>query len=220
MELEQLRSAWRAYDAKLDEAVSLNARVARETVLVKADTTLQRLTRGLWVEVVLGLACMLALGSFVAGNVPEPRFFVAGLLLGAYVAGLTIAAVRHLVDVSRIDFDAPVIAIQRELETAKMRRIRTNTWALILGPLMWTPLLVVVAKAFASIDVYGFNYAWLAANLALGCSVIATSIWISKRFANRMQRSALVRRLMDDLAGTSMRKAAAFVAAASAFEEN
>jgi hypothetical protein len=70
------------------------------------------------------------------------------------------------------------------------------------------------------VDAYAiFNSAWLAANVALGVAVIPLAVWISKRYADRMERSPLLQFLMRDLAGYNLNAATGFLDSLARFEE-
>ena len=57
------------------------------------------------------------------------------------------------------------------------------------------------------------------ANLLFGLAVIALAVWVSRRYAERMARSPLVRRLMRDLAGSNLNAAEGFLERVARFEE-
>jgi hypothetical protein len=64
-----------------------------------------------------------------------------------------------------------------------------------------------------------FSAAWLWGNVVFGLALIPLAIWLSNKFADRMDRPPFVERLMRDIAGRSLNAAAAFLAIISRFEE-
>lgn len=53
----------------------------------------------------------------------------------------------------------------------------------------------------------------------LGIGVIAVGLWTARRYADRMQRSSLVQRLLRDLSGYNLNAATGFLRSLSRFEE-
>jgi hypothetical protein len=64
-----------------------------------------------------------------------------------------------------------------------------------------------------------YSRAWLAVNVLFGLSLIPLAMWVSKTFADRMQNSAFLQRLMRDLAGQNLTAAMAFLASLSQFND-
>ena len=220
MELDDLKQRWEAHDRKLDASIRLNTRLVHESVLGKAETALRRLSRWLWAELLLNLGAALLLGWFLADHFAEARFLVPAAMLHLCVIALVVASVRQLVAVSQVDYSAPVVVIQKRLETLRVERIRATKWTLLLAPLLWTPLLIVTLKGLVGVDSYAtFGLAWLAANVLLGLLVIGAAVWVSRRYADRLERSPLMRRLLRDLAGYNLAAATGFLHSLSQFED-
>lgn len=220
MELEDLKRRWEDHDRKLAASIRLNTRLLRESVLAKADTALKRLSRLLWFELVMNLLAVLLLGSFLGNHASEVRFLIPALGLHLCAIALVIASARQLVAIKTLDYSAPIVVIQKRLESLRVERIRATKLTLLLSPLLWTPLLIVTLKGFFGVDAYAtLGAAFLIANLFFGLLVILLAVWISSRYAARMERSLLVQRLMWVLAGKSLTSAAGFLSSLSQFEK-
>ncbi len=220
MELDELKSRWQAQDKKLDDCLRLNQRVLRESLLGKADTALRRLSRLLWFELVVNVAGAILVGSFLGDHVTEPRYLIPAIALQLGVIAVIVAGARQLAAIAGIDYAAPIVEIQRRLETLWLQRIRTTQWTLILSPLAWTPLAIVAMRGLLGVDVYSaFGLAWVAANLVFGLLVIVIAIWVSRAYADRLGRSPLIQRLLQDLGGQNLATARAFVKSVSEFAD-
>lgn len=113
----------------------------------------------------------------------------------------------------RLDFSQPIVAVQQQLETLRIERIRATAWALVLAPLVWLPIMIVLLEGAAGVDIYArVSQAWIAANIVLGAAVAAIAVWASRRFRDRIKGSALLQRLQRDLAGDSINGALVFLA--------
>jgi hypothetical protein len=219
MELDELKELWTQNNRKLEAGVRLNMLLLRQGNLSKAAGSLRGLSRGLTAELIITFACVLLLGSFAADHVHELRFFLPALALSIYAIALLVANVRQIVEINGLDYDEPVVAIQRKLGKLRLRRICTTLAMLLFAPLMWLPLLIVALRAFG-VDVYAVTSgAWLAANAFFGLAVIPLAIWIAQRYGERLGRSTLMRSVGDAIAGHSLVAALDSLDAIRRFEE-
>src|SRR6266850_4836054 len=147
MELDDLKTRWEEQNRKMEAGLRLNSRLLKQAVLGRAETSLRRLSRLLVFELIANGVAVLWLGSFLADHANEPRFALpaAGLLAGCAV--LLVAGIRQIAAVSSVDYAAPIVAIQRRLESLRVERIRAAKWTLMLAPLAWTPLLIVAMES-------------------------------------------------------------------------
>ena len=82
-------------------------------------------------------------------------------------------------------------------------------------------MLIVGLKGLLGVDAYAlFSSAWLAANVLFGVAVIPLAVWISRRYADRMKGSPLVRSLMRDMAGYNLNAAMGFLGKLERFERS
>jgi hypothetical protein len=221
MELDDIKTQLEHLDGKLDAAVRLNRRVLDVRILDKADRALKWLGWGLGIELALGVVAVLLTGSFVGDHVREPRFLVPGLVLHLFVIAQIAMLVRHTVATRQIDFGAPIVEIQRRVETLRVSMIRTTMWTFLLAPLLWPPLLIVGLEGVLGIDAYAaLGAPYLAANVAVGLMVIAIGLLVSRLYADRLSGSPFVRRLMRDLAGSNLAAAQGFLDSLSRFERD
>ncbi|MHB1047333.1 MAG: hypothetical protein ACYC4P_15120 [Thermoanaerobaculia bacterium] len=221
MELDDLKRHWEARDRKLDASLRLNARLLNGSVLARADTATKALCRLLWLELVMSVAAALLTGSFLANHISESRYVIPAAALHSSGIALIVASIRQLVVIGVLDYDAPIVVVQKRLESLRVERIRATKLTLLFSPLLWTPLFIVALKGLFDVDAYEtFGAAFLAANLLFGVLVILLAVWTSRRYAARMGRSPLVQRLMRDLAGDSLNAAAGFLSSVSRFEED
>jgi hypothetical protein len=220
MELDDLRQRWQELDRKLDASIRLNTRLLHGSILGKAATALKRQSRLVLAGLLIDLIAALWLGSFLARHVEEPRFLVPGGLLHLGILALIIAAVHQLAAIARIDYAAPIVAIQKQLEALRVERIGTVKWTLLLSPLAWTPLFIVAMKGFFDVDVYtSFGTAWVAANVVFGLVAIPVGLWICRHFAGRVERSPFLRQLMRDIGGQNLAAATDFLLSLAQLDE-
>jgi hypothetical protein len=219
MDLEDLKRSWAAHDAKLDQSIRLNTQALRGGILGKTEASLRWLSWEILFELSLNLLAPICLGVFIGDHWTETRFLVPALVLHVCAIALLIANAHQLAAVRTIDYGSPIVEIQKRLESLRIERIRTTKWTLLAAPLLWPPLLIVGMKGLFGIDAYAaFGGAFLAANALFGLGVMLWALWISRRYADRIDRSPFVRRLMRSLAGHSLTRAAGFLDSLARFE--
>ena len=75
-------------------------------------------------------------------------------------------------------------------------------------------------KGLLSVDAYAaFPGRWLAANVLFGLAVIPLAVWLSRRYAGRMEGSPAVQRILRDIAGYNLSAATGFLDSLAQFEK-
>jgi hypothetical protein len=218
MELDDLKTAWRELDRKLDDGRALDLQVLRELKLDKTRSALRRLTAQPLMQLLLNGCGALLLGSFLGDHLATPRYAIPALILHAAVLLLLAADLRQLVRLARIDWAAPVVQIQRSLAALRAERIRATQLTLLAAPLLWTPLAIVAAEGLLGFDLYLLGPAVIATNLAFGLAVIPLGLWIARHLGRRLSPSFL-QRLADNVAGRSLAVAQGHLEEISRFED-
>jgi hypothetical protein len=182
----------------------------QQSNLTKVDTLLGRLKRGLIFELVMSVTVVGALAYFGYQHLRQPQFVIPAALLYLYALIYLIAVARQLTQVAGVDYDEPVVAIQKKLEELRLARIRTTLYALLFAPLMWLSILIVGMLVLFGVDVYEYaSAAWLVGNVLFGLAVIPVAIVFARRYGPRLRRSTPMRRLADTIAGQTLCEARA-----------
>lgn len=208
MNLEELKLNWAAHDQKLDAIIRLNLRLLNATKLNKTQSAMQRVSAFLVLDLVVNFIVVVCLGSFIADHIAAPRFVIPAVALDVFAFLLIVSSVRQLVLAKGVDYSGPVAEIQKKMEKLRIQKIKETKWTLVLATLLWTPLQIVALKAFLGLDAYALlGSAYLFWNVIVGVVVIALAVWVSKRYANRMERSSIVQGLMNTFAGYNLNAA-------------
>lgn len=208
MEFEELKTLWKASNARLEASARLGTLLLQQSNLGKVQSALGRLIRGVTFELIANVVGVVLLGWYVADRFGQPRFLVPAVALDLYAVALVIANARQLVELCRIDYDEPVVAIQKQIERVRVLRLRTTLWTLAFGPLMWLPIFITGAQLIFGVDVYAVvSPAWLVANALFGFAVIPLAMALARIAAPRLARSSSARFLADEIAGRSLRDA-------------
>lgn len=220
MELQDLQAAWANYDKKLETSLRLNTTLLREFNLNKVDSALRRLFRFIVFEVLIDLAAVVALGMFIASHVRELPFLVPALGLEICAILALAVGIHQLAALGSVDYSASIVEIQRQVEMLRARRIQITKWIVLLCPLLWMPLLIVGLKGLLGFNAYLIlEPGYLAVNQLFGVAFAALLLWVSRRYADRLKGRPFIQRLMDDIAGRSLKSAQGFLKTLSRFEQ-
>jgi len=228
MELEDLKTRLAEQDAKLDQVIRLNTTAVRELQLSKTKSSLRWLVPGVVFELVMTIVAVVWLGNFIYGHLWEARFLLPAVLVDVCMIVFMGSCIRQLAMIASLDYSLPVVALQKDLGKLRILRIRTTKWVMTLSFVLWFPVLLVLFEGFLGVDLWrilgavggrdGNFIAWVVGNVLFGLAVALVLIWVSHRFANRMERSPAIKRLMDHLAGHSLTQALGSLDAVVRFE--
>jgi len=221
MELDILKEKWAEQDRKLDTCIRLNQRllVAVETHRWRTPLRLFALFSGM--GAFMGLIPLMLLGQFIYAHWTEPRFALPAVALDVWVIAYVAASIRQMAMALQIDYNKPIVLIQKQIENLRALRLRVLRWALLTGQLVWwIPFLVVMLKGLWNVDAYKIlSLRFLIVNLALGLALIPAAVWVSRKFGDRMDRSPAVQRLMRELAGYNITAASDRLASIAEFQQ-
>ncbi len=217
MNLDDLKTRLAEQDAKLDQVIRLNTTAVRELQLSKTKSRLRWLAWGVVFELAMSIVATVWLGDFIVGHLREARFLLPAVLIDISVIALLGSNIRQLAVVGSLNYSLPVVAVQKELGKLRVLRIRTTKWVMMLSFVLWFPVLVVLLEGLLGVDLWmilgavstrdGSFFAWVVANVLFGLAVALVMVWVSNRYANRVDGSPALKRLMDALAGHSLTEA-------------
>ena len=211
MELDVLKEKWAEHDRKLDISIRLNWQLLTMLNMQRLRSPLRRFAVLVGLGALPGLALAGWLGQFIFNHWAEPRFALPAILLDMWAIAMMAASIRLMATAFGIDYSQPVAAIQRQVESLRVLRIRVTEWALLTGQLVWwIPALIVALKAFWDVDAYrACGTAFLAVNVAFGLALIPLLMWASPKFGDRIGR---------EFAGYNLNAAKGFLEHLRAFE--
>lgn len=213
MELDDLKHAWKTLDRRLERQDALNLQLLRDARTDRARRGLRPLAWGQGVQMLVGAAGALALGSHWPGHAANLPVLLSALALHAYCVGLIVAGGIVQGHIAHIDYAAPVVAIQQQLLRLR-RAYLVSGW---LAGLPWWFLCAPLLVVFSDGAILARAPRLVPILLATGLVGLAGT-WLFHRWIHSPRRAALGRRLEDGAAGTSIRRATAALDELSRFE--
>jgi len=221
MDLDVLKEKWAEQDRKLDASIRLNRQLLVAAKMNRLLWPLRRFSILTGIGVFTALIVLVILGRFIHTHWAEPRFALPAVSLHIWVIAYIAASIRQMAMALQIDYDKPIVLIQKQIESLLALRLRVIRWALLTGQLVWwIPFLVVALEGLWDVDAYKvLGVRFLSINVAMSLALIPAAIWISRKFADRAERSTAGQRLMRELAGYNLAAASGFLATLSEFEQ-
>ncbi|HUD43127.1 MAG TPA: hypothetical protein VMR06_14140 [Dokdonella sp.] len=196
MNYDELEQAWRGLGERLDRCQLSIDRQRRRDALGAARARLRLLSLGQLVQLAIGVLIVLSAGSYWWARLDQPHLAVYGIAIHLYGLGLLVAAGTQLAALVRIDYRAPVLAVQRQLLALRRLRVTADRWLLIAGFVVWVPFVFALLAA-AGLDVWSTRPAVVGWNLAAGLALAALVGWLTLRFRTAFERDAAGRSLRD-----------------------
>lgn len=217
MELDDFKSAWQTLDKRLAQRHSLELQLFKDSRVDKARGSLRPLFWGQVAQIAFGLG-LLALGlSYWTAHRDAPVLLAMGISLHAFGVLTAVMAGLTLGQISRIDYAAPVVAIQKQF--AKLRRTYVITGLVVGLPwwVMWMPFTTIVFGLLGA-DQRGYTWGLYVPGTLIGIvGLIAT--WGFHRWSRAPARAEFGKALDDSLTGGSLRKAMARIEEIARFEK-
>jgi hypothetical protein len=197
--LETLQRRWTKLDQDLDERLQRHAGLLRRLYLQTVQAPLRRRSWAIGAEVALNVAALLLLGSFLFHHIAAPSFLLPGVGLYLFAFWQLVGSLRQLVALRTLDYSGPLVALQQRLA-----RLRVQS----LTQLLWPLLLIVGLKGLLGVDANAvLGLYWLGVNLLVGLVFVPLAVGLARLLGRRFRSSPVFQRLLDDLAGRSLREA-------------
>lgn len=212
MELDELKSAWKTTNDRLDR---VETSIQRKTTRSAAN----------WLrlepvfELAIGAATALWAGSYLGDHVAQISRDPIGAIPGALILALAVftvaISIRQLAIIGGLDYSGAVIDSQQRLARLKALRVRSTQAIFLAGVPLWMVFPIFLLQSVGRYEVFrAFDSGWLIADLAFGLAVALGLIVAARRAGDR---ATWLRKLNDLLAGTEIRRAEDLLAEVSEF---
>jgi hypothetical protein len=220
MTLDDFQNSWRAQDDKIAQLIRLNSRLQLRAALAKTRCSMRGSGLGDVFEILCGVAFLGWTGHFIYANFMEVRFVIPAAALHLWAIGATATAAVRCYRATVIDYDAPIIEIQRQLESLRVFTLRSIQVLLVTGIPIWcVPFGIVALRAWLGIDLYSVVKANTLTLAFAVCVLLGLAVWKACEFcSSRLQGSPRLQRIARTLAGHAIAAAQVQLARLAAFK--
>lgn len=217
MELDELKLAWQSLDRRMEALMTMNQQELLKEKRGKVRSKLRLLAWGQSFQMIIGSVITLISIGFWHAMLEIPHLFFAGLSLHVYgVLLIMFGGAMHGM-MSRVDYSAPVMTIQKQLAKTRRFYVLASTTLGLVWWLLWIPLMMVAFAWAFNVDIYAHQPLILWSWVIIGSGGLMASLgfiyWASKRpiLSGKLERSA---------AGKSLNNAQAFLDEIADFEKS
>lgn len=206
MEPDELKLAWRTLDARLQQQETLALHALHDRQAQRTRRGLRPLFWGQLVQMLFGIAVLVFAVAVWTAHRDSTALVLAGLVVQAYGIAVTMASGIALGQLGRIDYTAPVLAIQRQLARLQRTYVIGGMVAGLPWWLLWMPVLMLLAGAGGNTQGLAWLQSWLWSGTGIGVAGLLATWWFH-RWSRAPARGELGRTLDDSLTGRSLRNA-------------
>jgi hypothetical protein len=210
MTLDDLQKQWSAQSALIDELIRINQRLLLAQALRPVRASLRWSQAEDVLEAVLAALCLLGTGAFIGQHHTEPRFWLPGAAFHLWFIGTLVVAVSRCVRKAAIQYDAPVLVLQRQIEALQVFSLRSLRVLFVSGLVVWgAPFCIVAARAWFNWDLYAVPGARMVLYIILGTSVLLGVLTLAACtfLATHLSHRPVVQHLARNLAGYNLKVA-------------
>ena len=206
MELDDLKTAWQILDRRLEQQSALNLHIFREGKLDKVRRSLRRLYWGQIAQILFGDA-MILFGIFSSLRYQAvPHLLFCGMSLLVYGVLVVVFGGVSLARISRIDYAAPVLEIQKQVNVLRHTYVITSVCAGLPWWLLWIAVVALEAMSNLGIDLFVTAPAFMWGNVIVGIAGLLATGWLY-RWARDPRHPRLAAALDNTVTGRSLRNA-------------
>jgi hypothetical protein len=203
MTLDEFQSRWRAQDDKIEHLIRINTALQLRAALAKTRSSMRGSGWGNVFEILCGLAFLSWTGQFIYANLADLRFVIPAAALHLWGIGATGTALAQLWRATTIDYDAPVVEIQHQVESLRLFALRAIQILLVVGIPIWcVPFGIVAFRSWLGIDLYAAIQGDILAIIFAACVILAFAVWkVCHSLTTRPPGSPRLQHLARTLAG-------------------
>lgn len=185
MELQDLKNVWTEYDKRIDDRIKIDYDFLKKISLEKTRSLLIPHKLGAVIEIIINWLFLIPTVRFAINNISLIKFSVPAIVLALIIAATIAWNIYGLILLRMINYKSPVVAIQKKLETFKLRNLyRQQNLLYILYPLCQTLIIIIFCKAVINLNIYHYPY-FLLLQFIIAIIIVPAIIWIAKLFPDK-----------------------------------
>lgn len=217
MELDELKATWQALDRKLSQSNAIQLQLFKDGRMKNLRAGLRPLFWGQIVQILFGVLTLMIGIAFWSEHRDVMHLFCTGLILHVYGVVTIISAGYTLGKISRIDYAAPVLSIQKQL--ASVRRAYVGS-GMVVGHAWWLLWIAyaIVVFTWLGIDIYAVAPSFIYISVAVGIAGLLAMLGLHY-WARSSRSGKFGQHYKESMSGGSLRRAQAVLDEIKRFEK-
>lgn len=216
-ELDDLKAAWQTLNRNLEREHTLALHQFQETKRSRFRSGFRPLVIGQIIQIICGALLAVWSGSFWIDHLGVAHLVIYGISLHAYGIMMIVFAARDLYLIKRMDYAAPVLALQKQVEALRRWHLKAAFWFGVAGCFIWIPLILIIFYRLRA-DVWVRNPEVVGWFLVSGFVCLGIMLGIVS-WSRRGGRERVAGKLVDNSAGRSVNRARALLDEIARFEQ-
>lgn len=207
-DLDQLRQRWQAAHQAALPQLDLDVARLRTRLLQRSQRAFARHRRWLGAGLLGQIALCALLGAFLYSHAHDAVYRLLASPLLVLAGAQVLVSLRQWQVLRGLDLSAPVVQVRATLDRLRGRQLRITRWILLSSVLLWLPLVLVVFKGLAGVDLLDYLHPSVVyANLGLGVALLLGGDAMLRVLARRWQGQPWLQRWLVEMAGISWQRA-------------
>ena len=215
MELDDLKAEWQALNDRLDRQEAMNVHILKTEGLDKTRHGLRHLAWGGALGMVVGALLAVTSAMFWTNHLHTAHLLIAGMTMHVYGLAMIFFGARLQVLISRIDYAAPVVEIQRRLAELRRFYVGSGKWIGLPWFVLWLPSMQMVFMGLFGADLYLNAPLMVISNLVAG-TLLWAFVLVLHRWSRRRPR--LDTKIEQVMVGSTLNRAQKELEAIMKFE--
>jgi len=196
MELDELKSAWQTLDRHLQQQTTLNAHLLRERKLDKVSKGMRRRYWAKIVQILFGDALIYFGILCTMRYLGNTSLLICSVFMLLYGVLIVVFGGVSLARISRIDYAAPVLDIQKQVGALHRAHVTANRWAGLPWWFLWFAIFALEMKGNVGVDLFVSAPLVVWISMVIGVIGFVATLWFYRR-SPKSDNAATPRGLRD-----------------------
>ena len=218
IEIDELKTVWQTLNRNLERQNAIALHEFKERKLARLHSVFRPLVTGQIVQIIAGALLALIGGSFWVDHLGVAHLMIYGISLHLYGLMFIVFGARDLFLIRRMDYGAPVLALQKQLIALRRWHVWAGLWFGIIGCFIWIPAMLMIFYGLGA-DVWARNpgvVGWFVLSGVVCLGILLGIVY----FSRRPGREKFAHKLESSSSGRSVNRAQAELSEIERFERD
>jgi hypothetical protein len=190
MNIEELTKIWNTSNMDINQTATINKELLKNVTMSKVKSNLMEIKLSAIISLIVSWIFTQFLAQFIWTHFSTPKLLIPALVLAIFTLAEFAQSIYQLVLCYTLDSSAPVIENQKKLWRLRFIEQMEVKALLVLIPLFWTAFLIVIAWAFAGMDVLSMG-PFILSQLGGSILIAVIVVYFLKKFPDKKLEEAI-----------------------------